>query len=107
MPRAYEPNRHAQIMTNASRCVDIARIAGIGVLSSDLLEQGYQDCWYAYQHAVTVKRRLSTGRHWRAADVWLEKSINFQKTGRLIWREMVRRGLRKETGIGETGKLGA
>lgn len=107
MPRAYVPNHHAQKMTNASRCVDIARVAGARVLSSDLLETGYQDCWYAYQHAVTVKRRLSTGRHWRAADVWLEKSIAFQKTGRLLWREMVRRGLRNETGLGETGKLGA
>src|SRR5215203_3995689 len=44
-------NMHETVMRNASRCADLVRVGGAHVLSRELLEQGYSDCWYAYGFA--------------------------------------------------------
>ena len=83
-------------MRNATRCADLVRIGGAGVLSDELLERGYSDCWYSYQFAATQVRRLMSRHQYQASGRWLERRDTYAVARRAIWEEMVRRGLRSE-----------
>lgn len=87
---------HEIVMRNASRCADLIRIAGAHVLSRELLEQGYSDCWYAYQHSATQVRRLTTRGQYQASGRWMERRDMYATARRAIWEEMVARGMRSE-----------
>jgi hypothetical protein len=89
-------NMHETVMRNASRCADLVRIGGAKVLSRELLEQGYSDCWYAYAHAATQVRRLTTRGQYQASGRWLERRDGYGRARRAIWEEMVHRGMRHE-----------
>jgi hypothetical protein len=90
-------NMHETVMRNATRCADLIRIAdGAHVLSRELLEQGYSDCWYAYQFAATQVRRLTTRGQYQASGRWLERRDSYGRARRAIWAEMVHRGMRSE-----------
>lgn len=90
-----QPNKHSWIMRSAARCADICRIAGPGALSDEILEEGYDHLWYAYNHASTVIRRLETQRAYEAADVWREKRDSYKTARAQCWSELVKRGLRQ------------
>lgn len=92
-------NHHERMMTNATRCADLIRIGGARILATELLEQGYTDTWYAYEHCSTVIRALTTKRNFRRAGAWEERRGLYRKANVAIWEEMKRRGMRQEVPI--------
>jgi hypothetical protein len=92
-------NQHEHVMRNATRCADLIRIGTARILASELLESGYTDTWYAYQHCTTVIRSLESKRNYRRAGVWDERRALYRKANAAIWQEMLRRGLRQEVPI--------
>ena len=85
-----------QVLRNASRCADLIRISSAEVLSNELLERGYSDCWMAYAHAATQVRRLMSRGQYQASGRWLERRDGYGRARRAIWEEMVHRGMRHE-----------
>jgi hypothetical protein len=98
MSRSTQEN-HERVMRNATRCADLIRIGGAGILAKELLESGYTDTWYAYQHCSTVIRSLVSKGNFRRAGVWDERRDLYLKARRAIWQEMLRRGMRQEVPI--------